>query len=128
LAAGTGLAPFISIARSRILRDPKARLDDLAILHGASYATGLGYKEELERLVTEHGLKYVPTVSRPKEVPGWTGFGGRAEALVGPELIARTEAALGLPAGGMRPDRAVVLICGLNGTIANCIINLAERG
>jgi ferredoxin--NADP+ reductase len=128
LAAGTGLAPFISIVRSRILRDPKARLDDIAILHGASYATGLGYKEELDRLVTEHGLKYVPSVSRPKESPGWTGMGGRAEALVGPELIARTEAAVGLPPGGLRPDRAVVLICGLNGTIAGCITNLAERG
>lgn len=128
LAAGTGLAPFISIARSRILRDPSARLDDLAILHGASYATGLGYRAELERMVAEHGLKYVPTVSRPKEVAGWTGMAGRAEALVGPDLIAKTESELGLPPGGLRPDRAVVLICGLNGTIANCITNLAGRG
>jgi ferredoxin--NADP+ reductase len=128
LAAGTGLAPFISIARSRILQDPNARLDDLAILHGASYPTGLGYREELERLSAEHGLKYVPTVSRPKEAPGWQGFSGRAEALVGPDNLAALEEALGLGAGGLTPLRAVVLICGLNGTIANCVINLAGRG
>lgn len=128
IAAGTGLAPFISIARSRILRDPSARLDDLAVLHGASYSMSLGYKDELERLAREHGLRYAPTISRPKEEPNWTGLGGRVEALLQPERIEQTEAALGLAAGELRPDKAVVLICGLNGTIAQTIINLAPRG
>ena len=128
IAAGTGLAPFISIVRSRILRDPTARLDDIAILHGASYSMSLGYKEELERLVREHGLRYAPTISRPKEEPEWTGLGGRVEALLGPERIEQTEAALRLRPGELRPGRAAVLICGLNGTIAQTIINLAPRG
>jgi ferredoxin--NADP+ reductase len=128
LAAGTGLAPFISIARSRILRDPKARLDDLAILHGASYPTGLGYRSELDRLVAEHGLKYVPTISRPQKAPDWSGFTGRAEALVGPDNIDALEDALGLGRGEFTPANAAVLICGLNGTIANCVIDLAGRG
>jgi ferredoxin--NADP+ reductase len=128
LAAGTGLAPFISIARSRVLRDPKARLDDLAILHGSSYPTGLGYADELERLSAEHGLKYVPTISRPKEAPDWKGFCGRAEALFGPDNLDALEDALGLGRGGLTPQNAVVLICGLNGTIANCVVHLAGRG
>lgn len=128
IAAGTGLAPFISIARSRILRDPKARLDDIAILHGASYSMSLGYKDELERLAREHGLRYAPTISRPKEEPEWTGLGGRVEALLQPDRIEQTEAALGLPAGELRPEKSAVLICGLNGTIAQTIINLSSRG
>jgi ferredoxin/flavodoxin---NADP+ reductase len=128
IAAGTGLAPFISIARSRILRDPKARLDDIAILHGASYSMSLGYRAELERLVREHGLRYAPTISRPKEEPEWKGLGGRVEALLDPDRIEATEAALGLQAGDLRPEKAGVLICGLNGTIAQTIINLAPRG
>ncbi|MCX4242419.1 ferredoxin reductase domain-containing protein [Paraliomyxa miuraensis] len=128
VAAGTGLAPFISIARSRILRDPKARLDDIAIIHGASYSMSLGYKDELERLAQEHGLRYAPTISRPKEEPEWTGLGGRVEALLEPDRIEETEAALGLSAGELRPDKAAVLICGLNGTIAQTIINLSSRG
>lgn len=128
IAAGTGLAPFISIVRSRILRDPSARLDDIAILHGASYSMSLGYKDELERLARDHGLRYAPTISRPKEEPQWTGLGGRVEALLQPDRIEQTEAALGLEAGRLRPDEAVVLICGLNGTIAQTIINLAPRG
>jgi ferredoxin--NADP+ reductase len=127
LAAGTGMAPFISIARSRIRRNPNARLDDLAILHGASYPTSLGYREECEQLARDNGLKYVPTISRPAGVPDWAGFTGRAEALVA-ENLAATERAIGLPEGGMRPERAVVLICGLTGTIANTIIALLQRG
>ena len=128
IAAGTGLAPFISIVRSRILRDPKARLDDIAILHGASYSMSLGYKDELEHLVKDHGLRYAPTISRPKEEPDWKGLGGRVEALLDPDRIEETEAALGLRAGDLRPSKAGVLICGLNGTIAQTIINLAPRG
>lgn len=128
IAAGTGLAPFISIVRSRILRDPTARLDDIAILHGASYSMSLGYRSELERLARDHGLRYAPTISRPKEEPDWKGLGGRVEALLDPDRIEETEAALGLRAGDLRPDKAGVLICGLNGTIAQTIINLAPRG
>ena len=127
LAAGTGMAPFISIARSRVRRDPDARLDDLAILHGASYPTSLGYREECEQLARDNGLKYVATISRPKDVPNWTGFSGRAEGLVA-ENLAKTEEAVGLGEGGMRPDKAVILICGLTGTIANTIIALLKRG
>jgi hypothetical protein len=109
VAAGTGMAPFICIARSRVRKDPDADLGDLGILHGASYPTSLGYREECEQLARDNGLKYLPTVSRPQEVPGWKGFEGRAEAMVGANL-ARTEEALGLGAGGMTPDKAVVLI------------------
>jgi ferredoxin--NADP+ reductase len=127
LAAGTGMAPFISIARSRVRRDPEARLDDLAILHGASYPTSLGYREECEQLARDNGLKYVATISRPKDVPNWNGFAGRAEGLVA-ENLAKTELACGLGEGGMRPDKAVILICGLTGTIANTIIALLKRG
>lgn len=128
VAAGTGLAPFISIARSRILRDPNARLDDLAILHGASYPSSLGYREELEMLQEKHGLRYVPSVSRPKEAPDWKGAHGRVEALLQPERLEETERAMGVAPGTLRPDTAAVLICGLEGTIAETIKGLLTRG
>lgn len=128
VAAGTGLAPFLSIARSRIRQDPKARLDDLAILHGASYPSSLGYRDELEMMAKEHGLRYAPTISRPHEVDGWTGLTGRVESLFSPKMLEQTEAALGIEHGTIRPDKAAVLICGLNGTIANVITNLVDRG
>ncbi|MBX7084615.1 MAG: hypothetical protein K1X88_35750 [Nannocystaceae bacterium] len=126
IAAGTGLAPFVSIARSRVRRDPKARLDDLAIVHGASYPTGLGYRAELERYAAENGLRYVPAVSRPGE--GWRGWRGRAESICEVARRAEAEDALGLRTGELRPDKVAVLICGLNGTIANTITGLLDRG
>lgn len=128
VAAGTGLAPFTSMARSRILRDPKARLDDFAILHGASYSMSLGYRHELEDLSERYGLHYGPTISRPREEPDWSGLSGRVEALLHPERIEDTERALGLEAGTIHPDKAIILICGLQGTIANTIIHTIERG
>ncbi len=126
VAAGTGLAPFVSIARSRVRRDPKARLDDLAIVHGASHATGLGYREELEELARTNGLRYIPAVSRPND--DWTGWRGRAESICEVGRRAEAEAALGLAPGELRSDRVAVLICGLNGTIANTITGLLDRG
>ncbi len=128
VAAGTGLAPFICMARARVRADASADLSDFAIVHGASYPTGLGYREEIESLAAAHGLKYIPTVSRPKEAPDWSGSTGRAEAQFSDENIGKTEAALGLGEGELTPRRAVVLICGLQGTIGVTIESLLARG
>lgn len=126
VAAGTGLAPFVSIARSRVRRDPKARLDDLAIVHGASHASGLGYRAELEEYARTNGLRYVPAVSRP--TADWAGWRGRAESITDPSRRAEAEDALRLGRGQLAPEHVAVLICGLNGTIANTITGLLDRG
>lgn len=128
IAAGTGLAPFISIVRSRALKDPAARMDDLAIVHGASYPAAIGYREELEGYVERNGLRYVPTVSRPKEAADWQGATGRAEALFTPARIEDTERRLGLAPGELTPENAGVLVCGLQGTIASSVCDLLYRG
>jgi ferredoxin/flavodoxin---NADP+ reductase len=126
VAAGTGLAPFVSIVRSRIRRDPAARLDDIAIIHGASHPSGLGYREELEALARTNGLRYLAAVSRPKD--DWKGWRGRAESVCEVARRAEAEDALGLGRGELHPDKVAVLICGLNGTIANTITGLIDRG
>jgi hypothetical protein len=120
------MAPFISIARSRVRRDPKARLDDLAIIHGASYPSSLGYRAECEELARTNGLRYVPAVSRP--TADWPGWRGRAESCVEAARLAEFEDAIGLERGELVPDKVAVLICGLQGTIANTIIGLLSRG
>ena len=127
VAAGTGLAPFISMARSLHLRDPSADLGQYSILHGASYPADLGYREELQTL-TDHGLRYLASVSRPKEAPDWAGDVGRAEDYFLPRRLEELDRRLGLGAGGLRPDRAIVLICGLQGTIGQTITRLVPRG
>jgi ferredoxin--NADP+ reductase len=128
VAAGTGLAPFVSMVRSRHLRDPDADLSRFAILHGASYPKDLGYRDELERYAAQHGLVYIPTVSRPGEAADWSGDTGRVEDCFRPERLAALEHRLGMADGELRPERAAVLICGLQGTIAMTIERLLGRG
>ncbi len=125
VGAGTGLAPFVCMARSA--RRGQAELGRYAILHGASYPPELGYRQELETLALS-GLHYLPSISRPKESPDWSGDTGRVEDYFLPGRLEETEERLGLGAGGLRPDRAVVYICGLQGTIGKTITRLAARG
>jgi ferredoxin--NADP+ reductase len=128
VAAGTGSAPFVSMARSAVRRDPKADLSKLVILHGASYPDDLGYRDELIELGKTNGLRYFGTVSRPKEALGWTGDTGRVESYFAGERLADLEKRLGLPVGGLTPKSAAVLICGLQGTISSTLESLVDRG
>ncbi len=128
VAAGTGLAPFTSMVFDAARKDPSASLDQWAVLHGASYSEELGYRQELEKLARDRGLRDLPTISRPNERPDWTGARGRVEDFFLPERIADTEARLGLEPGGLNPRSCVVLICGLTGTVAHTIERLLARG
>lgn len=84
IATVTGVNPFVSLLRDAVHRGRR----DLAciLVHGASYADELGYRDELEALAAARPdlLTYVPTVSRPGETrnAGWRGAQGRAEAHV----------------------------------------------
>lgn len=128
IAAGTGIAPFVSMIRSRRLSEPTASLSDVILLHGASYPADLCYKEELERARQECGLHYFPTVSRPGEASDWKGARGRVEDFFLPDRFEALERATKLGVGELAPARAGALVCGLQGTIARCIERLADRG
>ncbi len=128
VAAGTGSAPFVSMIRSELARDPATDLSRWVLLHGASYPADLGYRDELAGYVQRHRLKYWGTVSRPKDAPGWTGDTGRVEAFFDGARLADLEARLGLPPGGFNPNQVVVYICGLTGTITGTVLPLIDRG
>jgi ferredoxin--NADP+ reductase len=128
VAAGTGSAPFVSMVRSELRRNPAADLSKWVLLHGASYPADLGYREELTRLVERNRLRYWGTVSRPKQAPDWTGDTGRVEAFFEGARLDDLERRLGLPPGGFTPDNVVIFICGLTGTITGTIVPLIDRG
>jgi ferredoxin-NADP reductase len=128
VAAGTGSAPFVSMVRSELRRNPSADLSKWVLLHGASYAADLGYRDELQQMAQRNGLQYWGTVSRPKECPGWTGDTGRVEGFFEGARLDDFERRLGLSPGGLNPATAAVYICGLNGTIAGTILPLIDRG
>jgi ferredoxin--NADP+ reductase len=128
VAAGTGSAPFVSMVRSELRRDPKVDLSKWVLLHGASYPSDLGHRDELHELVEKHRLKYYGTVSRPKEAPDWQGDTGRVEDFFAADRLAELERRCGLAPGGFTPKTAAIFICGLQGTIASTITNLIDRG
>ena len=127
VAAGTGSAPFVSMVRSELRKNPSADLSKWVLLHGASYPADLGYRDELNRYVDRNRLHYFGTVSRPKDT-GWTGDAGRVEAYFDGAKLTELEKRIGLPPGGFTPKNVVVYICGLTGTISGTIIPLIDRG
>lgn len=127
VAAGTGSAPFVSMVRSELRRNPNADLSRWVILHGASYPADLGHREELLGMVAKNKLNYWGTVSRPGGT-SWTGDTGRVESFFEPGKLAELERRLGLPEGGFTPKTAAVFICGLQGTIGSTITSLVDRG
>jgi ferredoxin-NADP reductase len=101
VASGTGLAPFMSMLET--LRG-RGETRDIVLLHGVSYASDLAWKAELEALEAsgEFPLRYVATVSRPKESPDWGGSTGRVETIVADQLDRL----------GLTPDNATLYLCG----------------
>lgn len=127
VAAGTGLAPFYSMAALQV--DGKPTDQRLVILHGASYPSDLGYKDELEKLAADTpNISYFSTISRPKEAPDWKGDVGRVETYFDDERLAELEKRLGLEPGGINPSTAVIFICGLVGTIHNVLARGLKLG
>lgn len=128
VAAGTGSAPFVSMVRSELRRNPSADLSKWVLLHGASYPADLGHRDELMQIAERNHLKYWGTVSRPQEAAGWRGDTGRVEAYFEGARLAELEQRLGLSAGGFNAKNVAVFICGLNGTIAGTVTSLVDRG
>lgn len=128
VAAGTGSAPFLSMLRSEVRKNPSVDLSKWVLLHGASYPDDLGYRDELAQLVERNKLKYWGTVSRPKEAPHWKGDTGRVEAFFDGARLDDLEKRCGLGAGEFNPKNVVIYICGLTGTITGTITPLFDRG
>lgn len=128
VAAGTGLAPFTSMVFGQLAENPNADLSKWAILQAASYPVEIGYKDRLETIAKENNLRYLPSISRPKEAPEWTQDTGRVEDFFKAERLDALEDGLGLERGGFTPENCVILICGLTGTIGNTIERCFPRG
>ena len=128
VASGTGLAPFVSMIRSEVRRNPATDLSGWVLLHGASRVAELGYRDELLELSATNRLRYWGTVSRPTTTTEWMGDVGRVEGFFEPARLGDLERRLNLPPDGLTPDNAVVYVCGLTGTITTTMDLLLERG
>jgi len=88
LATVTGLAPFVSYART-LYRDwksgnsPMPGDHKLYCLQGGSRSWEFGYRDEMEKYAAETPwFKYAATVSRPWEDTDWHGETGRVDDLI----------------------------------------------
>ena len=115
VAAGTGIAPFMSMVRKA--RREAGALSRMVLLHGVSHPHELAYRDELDD-ARAGGLRYVPAISRPREHPEWTGFTGRVESVF--DRLALE--------GPLDPGSAVVYVCGFQGTIAESVRRLLSLG
>lgn len=120
VGTGTGLAPYMSMLRSHsIAGTPRKYI----VLHGARYASDLGYRMELEALArTYPNLRYMPVVSRPGENAGWTGLNGHLQNVLFSGVIER-ETGLDIT-----PANFHVFLCGNPGMIEAAKARLLERG
>jgi ferredoxin-NADP reductase len=119
ISSGTGIAPFISMMRTlRMDGTPRRTI----VLHGASYADDLGYREEVEghQHAGTYPALYVPTISRPTapENAGWTGRTGRVESILGDVLDEHR----------LDPGNSIAYICGNPDMIENADALLLARG
>ena len=146
VASGTGLAPFMSMVRK--LNEDYLEASgtfcrrSVFIIHGASCPQHLGYRSELEHLAAETladpsrrlAVTYLPTISRPRMDPSWTGLIGRAETLFDscPASLSQGQnlqaAVRGMLNSILRPETHEVYICGYPGTVDNVVRLLSARG
>ena len=74
VATGTGIAPFRSMLLDHL---PKTQ-PHITLLFGVRYEHGLLYRDEWERLASEHQtFRFLPTITRPAET--WQGRTGRVQ-------------------------------------------------
>ncbi len=103
-ATGTGLAPYVSMMRRHAVHPFPFRF---VILHGAPKSWELGYLEEL-RMQSRYlpRVAYIPSITRTKEDPWWTGESGRiTQWFQGNLLKERLEVELD-------PAKTSVFLCG----------------
>ena len=119
VATVTGVCPYVSILRQYLLdgRDDGHRF---YVLQGASYHDEFAYDQELNQLAQEHDfIKYVPTVSRPKEErnTSWEGQTGRVNTLI--EKYVEEFC--------LSPEDTLVYACGHPGMIEDARVHAGNR-
>jgi ferredoxin--NADP+ reductase len=121
IATGTGLAPYISMLRSRLLH---ARAGKVAVLHGARHSWDLGYRNELALVERDHtNFTYVPSITRPSgEKTPWHGEVGRMQEIW---LRDPLHERWGFSPS---PDDTHILMCGNPAMIDTLIEILTEEG
>ena len=115
VSTGTGIAPFLSILRTDT---PWRRFRNVVLVHAVRHARELTYRDMIEKISKEKGLRYVTFVSRER-VPG--SLEGRIPA-------AMQDGKLEAAAGARFDERCHVMLCGNPDMLKDATRALVERG
>ncbi len=117
-STGTGIAPFVSIARHAKAHQQNRHL---VVANGIDVSAQLGFKEELEGYCSDH-FHYLPIVTFPDRDPDWKGLtgwvqddirNGTYDSQIGKKLM---------------PEHFHVMLCGNPAMISAAIEALEDRG
>lgn len=105
VATGTGLAPYMSMTRSRLTHETRRRF---AIIHGAYHSWDLGFRAELSTLSRLSPVfTYISVISSPEEEPvPWSGETGFVQEVWKKRLV---DAGWGFKP---QPDNTHIFLCG----------------
>jgi ferredoxin--NADP+ reductase len=116
-ATGTGLAPYLSMARSGALW---TRFERVVLVHGARRVDDLAYRDELEQLAASRpALHYLPLITRQQADDV---IRARITDALGSGVL---EKACGV---ALVPERAHVMLCGNPAMVSDMQALLADRG
>ncbi|MFC1648214.1 ferredoxin--NADP reductase [Nanoarchaeota archaeon] len=79
IAAGSGIAPLMSMARHLVKQDS---FSNITFLHAASHVEELAFFDELKQMDNASNFTYISTISKPNENPEWDGNTGRVDTLL----------------------------------------------
>jgi CDP-4-dehydro-6-deoxyglucose reductase len=114
IATGTGIAPF----RSMLLEHLPKTEPHVTLLFGVRYEHGLLYRDEFERLASEHShLRFIPTITRPGD--SWKGRTGRVQSHLDEAIDLKTYE---------DPSTVTIYICGLKDMVDSVRKELKARG
>ncbi len=120
VATGTGVAPFVSMLRTR---GASPRWRRFVLIQGARYARDLGYDTELAALAQQDStVVYVPLATREPADGAWSGLRGRVQTALEPGTYRR------LVGVDLDPRECHVFLCGNPDMIDETERLLAGRG
>jgi ferredoxin/flavodoxin---NADP+ reductase len=120
VATGTGLAPYISMLRSRYEFDSDRKT---VVVHGSRVSYDLGYRSEVEGLAARYdGFTYLPIIDMPERDPSWQGPVGYVNRFFDDGTV---QNALGHE---VSPDDTSVFLCGNPLMIQGMLRHLEDLG
>lgn len=104
VGTGTGLAPFVSMARHYA---GTGRWRRLVVVHGCRLAAELGYRSLFESMQAEDpSVTYIPTVTREPADSPWDGLRGRVQGVFENDAYERHVRA------PLDPEQCQIFLCG----------------